>query len=198
MSSQPVANIFKNAAGASIGWGVVMIILGLAAIFLPAAAGIGISVAVGWIIVLGGFTYLSRLGVCRQRSRRVPVATAHRRHLRDRRSVPGFQPRNRSCEPHIGDGRNVLPGGGSGDRYLPRIPFFGRIRLGARGRNTHSLARLPYLAAMAQQFGLGDRDNPWHQFDHQWHYSRDVLRHSTPSDKHGLLKSYRHLPPNSS
>lgn len=59
MSSQPVANIFKNAAGASIGWGVVMIILGLAAIFLPAAAGIGVSVAVGWIIVLGGFTYLA-------------------------------------------------------------------------------------------------------------------------------------------
>lgn len=59
MSSQPVAKIFKDAAGASIGWGVVMIVLGLAAIILPGAAGIGVSVAVGWIIVLGGFTYIA-------------------------------------------------------------------------------------------------------------------------------------------
>lgn len=59
MSSQPVTQILKNAAGASIGWGVVMIILGLAAMFLPGVTGLGVSIAVGWLIVLGGFTYIA-------------------------------------------------------------------------------------------------------------------------------------------
>ena len=59
MSEEPVANALKQAAGASIGWGVVMILLGLIAIFLPFAAGIGVSVAFGWIIVLFGVAFIA-------------------------------------------------------------------------------------------------------------------------------------------
>ncbi|MDP9049970.1 MAG: DUF308 domain-containing protein [Acidobacteriota bacterium] len=59
MSSQPITQTLKSAAGASLGWGIVMIILGLAAMFLPTVAGIGVSVAFGWIIVLGGFAYIA-------------------------------------------------------------------------------------------------------------------------------------------
>jgi len=52
-------NIFQEAAGASSGWGVVMILLGVLALFLPLATGIGVSIAVGWIIVFGGVAYLA-------------------------------------------------------------------------------------------------------------------------------------------
>ena len=58
MSAQST-NIFKEAAGASIGWGVVMILLGILALFLPLATGIGVSIAAGWIIVFGGIAYLA-------------------------------------------------------------------------------------------------------------------------------------------
>jgi uncharacterized membrane protein HdeD (DUF308 family) len=49
----------KEATGASFSWGVVLIILGIAAMFLPAAAGIGVSVFVGWLIVFGGFATIA-------------------------------------------------------------------------------------------------------------------------------------------
>lgn len=58
MSAQST-NIFKEAAGASIGWSVVMILLGFAAIAMPMATGIGISILVGWVMVLGGCSYLA-------------------------------------------------------------------------------------------------------------------------------------------
>jgi uncharacterized membrane protein HdeD (DUF308 family) len=54
MNTQSTTGIFKHAAGASIGWGVVMILLGVLALFLPLATGIGVSIAVGWIIVFSG------------------------------------------------------------------------------------------------------------------------------------------------
>jgi len=41
----------------SIGLAVLMIVLGLLAIALPLATGIGVSMLVGWIVVFGGFTY---------------------------------------------------------------------------------------------------------------------------------------------
>ncbi|MGA8742246.1 MAG: HdeD family acid-resistance protein [Terracidiphilus sp.] len=59
MSTQSTTGIFKQAAGASIGWGVVMIVLGILALFLPLATGIGVSIAVGWIIVFSGVAYLA-------------------------------------------------------------------------------------------------------------------------------------------
>jgi len=59
MNTQSTTNIFKQAAGASIGWGIVMIVLGVLALFLPLATGIGISIAVGWIIVFSGIAYVA-------------------------------------------------------------------------------------------------------------------------------------------
>lgn len=48
----------KHFAGLSIGLAVLMIVLGLIAIAKPFAAGIGVSVFLAWLIVLGGFAYL--------------------------------------------------------------------------------------------------------------------------------------------
>ena len=59
MNAQSTTNIFKQAAGASIGWGIVMILLGVLALFLPLATGIGVSIAVAWIIVFGGIAYVA-------------------------------------------------------------------------------------------------------------------------------------------
>jgi uncharacterized membrane protein HdeD (DUF308 family) len=59
MTAQGTTNVFKQAAGASIGWGVVMIVLGFLAICLPFATGIGVSVAIAWIIVFGGFAHIA-------------------------------------------------------------------------------------------------------------------------------------------
>ena len=59
MSSQATTDIFKEAVGMSIGWSVIMILLGMLAIFLPLATGIGVSIMVGWLMVLGGLTYIA-------------------------------------------------------------------------------------------------------------------------------------------
>jgi uncharacterized membrane protein HdeD (DUF308 family) len=59
MSGKSVTDIFKEAAGMSIGWAIVMIALGFLAVFLPFTIGIGVSIFVGWIIVLGGVAYLA-------------------------------------------------------------------------------------------------------------------------------------------
>src|ERR1017187_531570 len=59
MNAQSTTGIFKQAAGASIGWGVAMIVLGILALFLPLATGIGVSIAVGWIIVFSGIAYVA-------------------------------------------------------------------------------------------------------------------------------------------
>jgi len=50
--------VFKDAAGISIGWSIVMIVLGFVAVLLPFAAGVGVSIAVSWIIAFGGVAYL--------------------------------------------------------------------------------------------------------------------------------------------
>ena len=59
MNTLSTTGIFKQATGASIGWGVVMIVLGILALFLPLATGIGVSIAVGWIIVFSGIAYVA-------------------------------------------------------------------------------------------------------------------------------------------
>jgi len=51
--------VFKEVTGISIGWSVVMIILGFLAIVLPLGTGIVISALVAWLIVLGGFAILA-------------------------------------------------------------------------------------------------------------------------------------------
>ena len=59
MNAHSTTNIFKQAAGASIGWGIVMVLLGVLALFLPLATGIGVSIAVSWIIVFSGIAYVA-------------------------------------------------------------------------------------------------------------------------------------------
>jgi uncharacterized membrane protein HdeD (DUF308 family) len=52
-------NAFKEITGASAAWASIMIVLGLLAVVIPLAAGIGIALLVSWIIVWGGFAYLA-------------------------------------------------------------------------------------------------------------------------------------------
>ena len=59
MNGQSITQVFEEVTGASIGWAVVMIVLGFAAVFLPFAAGIGLSIFVSWIIVFSGFAYIA-------------------------------------------------------------------------------------------------------------------------------------------
>lgn len=59
MTEQSVTGVFKEATGMSIGWAIVMIVLGFLAVFLPLTTGLAVSILVGWIIVFGGFTYLA-------------------------------------------------------------------------------------------------------------------------------------------
>jgi uncharacterized membrane protein HdeD (DUF308 family) len=61
MNEQNATNslgIFKDAVGLSVGWAIVMIVLGFVAVLLPFAAGIGVSIVVSWIIAFGGIAYL--------------------------------------------------------------------------------------------------------------------------------------------
>jgi uncharacterized membrane protein HdeD (DUF308 family) len=57
MSTSSATGIIRQAATASIGWGIAMILLGFLALCLPFAAGIGVSIAAGWIVVFGGILY---------------------------------------------------------------------------------------------------------------------------------------------
>jgi len=51
--------VFKEVTGATIGWAVVMILLGIVAVVLPLATGMAVSVVVSWLIVFGGLAYLA-------------------------------------------------------------------------------------------------------------------------------------------
>ena len=59
MTPQSTTDVFKQATGMSIGWSVVMIVLGFLALLLPFATGIGVSIVVGWIIFFSGFAYVA-------------------------------------------------------------------------------------------------------------------------------------------
>ena len=50
--------VFKKVTGATIGWAVVIILVGIVAVVLPLATGMAVSVVV-WLIVLGGLAYLA-------------------------------------------------------------------------------------------------------------------------------------------
>ena len=52
-------DVLKSAAGLSIGLAVLMIVAGFFAIARPFAAGIGISIFIGWLMVFGGVIYLA-------------------------------------------------------------------------------------------------------------------------------------------
>jgi uncharacterized membrane protein HdeD (DUF308 family) len=59
MNGQSTTDVLKEVAGMSIGWSVVMIVLGFAAVFMPLTTGIGISILVGWAMVVGGLAYIA-------------------------------------------------------------------------------------------------------------------------------------------
>jgi uncharacterized membrane protein HdeD (DUF308 family) len=59
MNGQSITNAFKEATEMTIGWGVIMVLLGILAMFLPYQTGIGVSVVIGWIIAVAGLAYLA-------------------------------------------------------------------------------------------------------------------------------------------
>ena len=59
MTTQTVAGAFKRVAGLSIGFSVLMILLGSFAVALPLATGIGVAMLVAWTIIFGGFVHLA-------------------------------------------------------------------------------------------------------------------------------------------
>jgi uncharacterized membrane protein HdeD (DUF308 family) len=59
MNGQSTTDVLKQATGLSIGMAIVMIVLGILAVVLPGAAGIGVSLVVSWVMVFSGFAYLA-------------------------------------------------------------------------------------------------------------------------------------------
>jgi uncharacterized membrane protein HdeD (DUF308 family) len=59
MNEQSTTNVLKEVAGMSIGWAIVMVVLGFLAILMPFTTGIAVSIFVGWIMVFSGFAYLA-------------------------------------------------------------------------------------------------------------------------------------------
>jgi uncharacterized membrane protein HdeD (DUF308 family) len=59
MTEQSTTDILKEATGMSIGWAVIMTVLGFTAVFLPFATGLAVSIVVGWFIVFSGAAYLA-------------------------------------------------------------------------------------------------------------------------------------------
>jgi len=59
MTTQSVAGAFKQAAGLSIGYAVLMIVLGVLAVAVPQATGVGVAMVVAWITIFGGLAHLA-------------------------------------------------------------------------------------------------------------------------------------------
>lgn len=58
-TTQSVAGAFKQAAGLSIGFAVLMIVLGVLAVALPQATGVGVAMLVAWVTIFGGLAHLA-------------------------------------------------------------------------------------------------------------------------------------------
>jgi uncharacterized membrane protein HdeD (DUF308 family) len=56
---ESVRKVFKEATGASIGWAIVMIVLGVLAVVLPLQSSIAVSIVVSWLVVLAGIAYFA-------------------------------------------------------------------------------------------------------------------------------------------
>src|SRR5260370_30723129 len=59
MTTQSVAGAFKQATGLSIGYAVLMIVLGVLAVAVPQATGVGVAMVVAWITIFGGLAHLA-------------------------------------------------------------------------------------------------------------------------------------------
>jgi len=58
MAQQTPSDIVRQASTASLLWGVLLIVFGMAAVAAPFAAAVAINVAVAWLIVLAGVVHL--------------------------------------------------------------------------------------------------------------------------------------------
>src|SRR5262249_18568283 len=59
MTTKTIAGTFRQAVGLSIGYSVVMILLGALAVALPFATGIGIAKLIAWLVIFGGFALVA-------------------------------------------------------------------------------------------------------------------------------------------
>src|SRR5262249_9258156 len=59
MTTKTITGTFRQAAGLSIGYSVVMILLGALAVALPFATGIGIAKLIAWLVIFGGFALVA-------------------------------------------------------------------------------------------------------------------------------------------
>src|SRR5580704_10285110 len=59
MNEQSTTGVLKQVAEMSIGWAIVMVVLGFLAILMPFTTGIAVSIFVGWIMVFSGFAYVA-------------------------------------------------------------------------------------------------------------------------------------------
>ena len=59
MAGQSTTDVLKETTGMSIGWGLVMIALGILAVLMPFTTGIAVSIFVGWIIVFSGSVHVA-------------------------------------------------------------------------------------------------------------------------------------------
>jgi uncharacterized membrane protein HdeD (DUF308 family) len=59
MATDSATGALKQITGLSMFWAIAMLVLGFAAILMPLAAGIGVSIVVSWIMVFGGFAYIA-------------------------------------------------------------------------------------------------------------------------------------------
>jgi len=57
-NGHPVHAVVRQSAGWTIGFGVLLIILGLFALMAPLIAGVAITVMIGWLLILGGGAHL--------------------------------------------------------------------------------------------------------------------------------------------
>ena len=59
MNEGSTTSVLKEVAGMSIGWAIVMVVLGVVAILMPFTTGIAVSIFVGWIIAFSGIAYIA-------------------------------------------------------------------------------------------------------------------------------------------
>lgn len=59
MNADSATDVLKQATGMSIGWAIVMLVLGVVAILMPFTTGLAVSIFVGWIMVFSGFAYVA-------------------------------------------------------------------------------------------------------------------------------------------
>ena len=129
MSGKSITDVFKEATGISIGSGVIMILLELLAMFLPQQTGFGVSVVIGWIIVVAGLAYLAYAFAARGAI--ISLAHAVRDCLRCGRRVPGVVCATGIAISHRSGGDPLFHSRGTGDRDVFPAAYPAGFRMAA-------------------------------------------------------------------